>query len=598
MINDYILTESIQLIKAGNKDAARSLLEPYLLENPNNIQAWLWETELFSNDGDKIKVLEACLKQNPGEPQVIKALNFFKKRLDSTGSQPATPISSPSPYSYSSSPGYPESDVFALRQAETDFSVVEDPQPLRSAPPKKAVLPKKPIRISPVMMKVILVVLGCIVFIVAIGFYLGGGYYLNGQINQSFAVQNCADVVQQTTFVSLYPRGLFASMFTGHDQYTQCRIKLDVEQAVVAKNWEQALSLAQQYLAAYPDGPFAKNLSEQAPKYLFTWSAELIASHNYSSGIEKLKQILETYPDSPSAKPAPETIYQTYILWAKELTSKQDFKEAEPLLKTALSYFKADSARTEPIKQELVNLYVAWGDKQVELGDIENGTASYKKAGEISPGKIDVELFIARAYLRKALEISDTNNFDKALARVKEISDKAQSENIKSEANIAREKILSAYSSSTSPQATEQLTAAITLTCQGQRPELPIFGLDIENIRFGSSNAFAKLPADWAAERPGELRYVICSSETEQKIESCRYTGNHYLTRMRYVWQITLYDILTGEVASKTSLKGADPDRCPYRANFLVGSTTSRSYGKRPTADQLVAWLTKLKIAK
>ena len=82
MSSNEKLIEAIQLIRAGKKDAARAVLEPFLLDNPNHIQAWLWETELFSDEREKIKVLEVCLKQNPGNPQIIQALNFVKKRAD------------------------------------------------------------------------------------------------------------------------------------------------------------------------------------------------------------------------------------------------------------------------------------------------------------------------------------------------------------------------------------------------------------------------------------------------------------------------------------------------------------------------------------
>jgi tetratricopeptide (TPR) repeat protein len=632
MTNDDKLTEAIQLIKAGQKNAARAALEPFLLKNPNHIQAWMWETELFSSDRDKIKVLEACLKQNPGNPQVRQALAFFKKRAG-FDQPPVVPTPAPSAYS-PPPPVYPESgpasyrapapvkpvspvspfstpldwsddsedSLAALRPTATESHFVESSQPVeapRSKPvsPKKAA-PKKPLRISSKLLNAILVILGCLACLVAIGFYVGGGYYLNGQINQAFAEQNCEAVVQQASFVSLYPQGIFGSTFSGYDQYDECRIKLGVEQAAAAKNWGEALALSQQYLATYPDGPFAKSLGEQAPTFLSTWSDELIASHNFASGIEKLKQLLEAHPDSPPAQTAPETILQAYLFWARELTDKQSYKDAEYPLQSALIYFQADPGRSGQIKQELANLYLGWGNQQVQLGDIDNAIITYQKAGDIFPGQIDVALLVARAHLQKAISISKVNNFDKALDRVQEVSDTAQTENIKAEANTAREEILTAYAFSTSPQAMERLTAAIPLMCQGQRPELPIFGRDTEKIRFGLTNTLVKLPADWVAEKPGELHYVICPTETEQEIETCKYTGGYFLTRMRYVWQVTLYDLLTGEVSAKATLKGADPDGCPPRANFLVGSKVSRSYGQRPTADQIVAWLTKLKLTK
>jgi hypothetical protein len=46
MANDEVLIESIQMIKAGRKSEAQVLLEPYILANPHNIQAWMWEAVL------------------------------------------------------------------------------------------------------------------------------------------------------------------------------------------------------------------------------------------------------------------------------------------------------------------------------------------------------------------------------------------------------------------------------------------------------------------------------------------------------------------------------------------------------------------------
>ncbi len=71
MTNDEILAAAIRLIKAGKKEAARSILEPFLLKNPNHIQVWMWEAEFFPHDHDKIKVLESCLKQNPGNLEAL-----------------------------------------------------------------------------------------------------------------------------------------------------------------------------------------------------------------------------------------------------------------------------------------------------------------------------------------------------------------------------------------------------------------------------------------------------------------------------------------------------------------------------------------------
>ena len=67
---------------------------------------------------------------------------------------------------------------------------------------------------------------------------------------------------------------------------------------------------------------------------------------------------------------------------------------------------------------------------------------------------------------------------------------------------------------------------------------------------------------------------------------------------MRYVWQVTLYDILNGDKYDAKTFKGSAPEKCPPQANFQINSTVSKSFGKRPTVDEIVAWLDELKIAK
>ena len=80
MANNDALTESIRLIKAGKRAEAQLVLEPYIQDNPNNIQAWMWEAELFPADADKIKVMEICLEHNPDNPQVKRGLELLRAR--------------------------------------------------------------------------------------------------------------------------------------------------------------------------------------------------------------------------------------------------------------------------------------------------------------------------------------------------------------------------------------------------------------------------------------------------------------------------------------------------------------------------------------
>jgi tetratricopeptide (TPR) repeat protein len=609
MTNDDLLTKAIQLIKAGETEAARAILEPFLVKNPNHIQAWMWEAELFARDRDKIRVLEACLKFNPGQPQVTKALTFLKGRSASSD-RPSVPVpgsqvfSAPPPDKFTP-PVYPYPDVydsyekfdpvpeapkpsldFLYKESYTESPVTPLPPAASKTGPKTKSKPR-----NPMLMNAIIVVAACIAVTAAAGMYLGGGSYLSSQIVQSFAQQDCTVVVGYSAFVSLYPEGIFGTMFAGHDQYDECRLKVAAEHALAAKNWEVVVSSAREYLDAYPQGVFAGSMREQAPQCLWSWSQELIENGDYGNGIEKLVQLAEGYPDSPPAQTARDTIQQTYVLWITDLIGTQNFTGAEQHSLAALSYFETDPARAEPIKQILIQVYIDWGNSQVQLGDLENGILHYQKAEGISPDTVDVDLLIAQAKFQAALAVADTGNYEMALTRIREVTDAAPADNVKAEAEAALVTVLTSYSMSTSVQAMDRMSAAITQTCQGQRPELPLFGRDPEKVRFGLTDFRAVLPPEWAAERPAEMHYVICIEESADELETCRYTGNNFLIRMRYVWKVSLYKMLDGTRHSTRTLRGTSPDQCPPRAVLQVNSNTHRSYGGRPSVDAILDWL-------
>jgi hypothetical protein len=125
MPTDDDLTKAIQLIKAGRKPEAQLVLEPYIQAYPQNIQAWMWETELFPNDCDKIRVLEICLEHNPDHQQVMRALAMLQAR---SGDKPVVATPAPPPPFYSTSTVQVEPS-YNFQRAPVE-RVIEKPAPL------------------------------------------------------------------------------------------------------------------------------------------------------------------------------------------------------------------------------------------------------------------------------------------------------------------------------------------------------------------------------------------------------------------------------------------------------------------------------------
>jgi thioredoxin-like negative regulator of GroEL len=67
------LEEAAALIKAGKIVEAQEILHPFIRANPQNVDAWLLETETWNTAG-KLRVLEICLEHNPGNARAQQAL--------------------------------------------------------------------------------------------------------------------------------------------------------------------------------------------------------------------------------------------------------------------------------------------------------------------------------------------------------------------------------------------------------------------------------------------------------------------------------------------------------------------------------------------
>lgn len=74
------IKQAIYLINQGRKREAQSILTELIRSNPQEITAWFWYVETLDALEKRIQLLETCLKQNPGNPQVTKALEMLRAK--------------------------------------------------------------------------------------------------------------------------------------------------------------------------------------------------------------------------------------------------------------------------------------------------------------------------------------------------------------------------------------------------------------------------------------------------------------------------------------------------------------------------------------
>lgn len=89
------LNNAIQLIREGRREEARKILELILRSEPGNIQAWFWCVETYSSLEKRIQVLELCLEINPGNAQVMQALQKLRSQRPAQNAVTPPPVQPP-----------------------------------------------------------------------------------------------------------------------------------------------------------------------------------------------------------------------------------------------------------------------------------------------------------------------------------------------------------------------------------------------------------------------------------------------------------------------------------------------------------------------
>lgn len=81
-MSSKMLYEAIALIREGKLDEARRMIFEIIRSEPTNEMAWMWLAETLSSDSDRMKVLQACLLENPSSKITNMAIEKLKEKMD------------------------------------------------------------------------------------------------------------------------------------------------------------------------------------------------------------------------------------------------------------------------------------------------------------------------------------------------------------------------------------------------------------------------------------------------------------------------------------------------------------------------------------
>jgi hypothetical protein len=123
------LQDAIHLIKQGKKQDARGILEGLLRSDPKEAANWFWYAETLETPEQRVKVLELCLKANPGNPQAEKALAILRAKIAS----PAPPTESKPAFDWDALESAPVEPAQEGPEGESQFSWETQPKSISRA---------------------------------------------------------------------------------------------------------------------------------------------------------------------------------------------------------------------------------------------------------------------------------------------------------------------------------------------------------------------------------------------------------------------------------------------------------------------------------
>jgi len=458
--------------------------------------------------------------------------------------------------------------------------------------------------------------------------------------------RNCESVLSlDTIYKKIYPAIIRDSSFSGEvgecEQVTQARSN---EQN---GNWQAAYDSYLAYSKTYPSGLYVMEAYEQSAFVLMSLAKDQAGQENYADALTSLNLIITNYPDLKTSEEALAFVPSVYSSWGADLREAESFDIAErvfndfrswiqtnqkPELETdaleelartyldwglALQFRKEYDAalvkfdmaanldpRLPPdivaeARSDQRKLYVAWGNELMEQGKFDAAIETFRMGVSRSDGNNEdgVSGALMVGYIRWAEVYVKDEDFEGALEKLAAAGDAAISDELKETLNEALDETYLEFSKSSGIQAQRAMRAALIAVCdRHKKPDLPIFGLSEEAVRFGIYGVDAELPDDLTPQTPGEMHYIACVEEGNNPVDTrqyrqivLRFAGGYYYRivtqyRAELLWYVSLFKTDTlEEVGEKTFTGGTPP---PFE-----DSGGTYFYGPPPDVEDVAGWL-------
>ncbi|HKI54384.1 MAG TPA: hypothetical protein VJ987_09675, partial [Anaerolineales bacterium] len=295
---------------------------------------------------------------------------------------------------------------------------------------------------------------------------------------------------------------------------------------------------------------------------------------------------------------------QTYLAWGLDLQSQEKFAEAKAKFDMAISTDPDPFSGSGPAAQakaSQVDLYTQWGNYLIGQKDFANAMDRYETAASLTEDQSKANDLIANGYVQWAAELSDEEDFLGALVLLDFAKERSTTDAAKALVDDARSDLYFAFSKSDGSQAQKAIENAVRIACVHHiQPSLPIFGLDVENVRVGVHGTDDQLPESVAATTPASLLFVFCVEENTKlvgtltlPISTTMFGGGPGTVQItyanyQYIWNVVLREVSTGEEVTAFVIEGEEPAEL---IPFNIDVTTYSYFGSKPDIADLVDFI-------
>ncbi|HJS20236.1 MAG TPA: hypothetical protein VJ785_15925, partial [Anaerolineales bacterium] len=393
-----------------------------------------------------------------------------------------------------------------------------------------------------------------------------------------------------------YPNGLYVEEAHQHSALALMNI---IKDQAEQKKYDEAIANLSLIDSSYSDTDVSAEASSLLPLVYTSWGADLRESGDF----ERAEQVFNDFKTWSQNKQKPEAetsaqseLAKTYVAWGLALQSQKRYEDALARLDMAVSLDPASQA-----VEAKRDLYIEWGNDLLGQGEFPAAIEKFELAVSLADDQNgnDARDALANGYIQWASDLRADEDFLGALERLQVAKETAATDDMQQSVDTALGETYAAFSNSTGPQARQAMRDVLKRICEDEDvPDLPIFGLDKDSMRFGIYGVDDKLPENLAAKTPGEMHYIACIATENEVIESrhSRYIvqrvarGYFFVNiqqfRTRLLWNISLLKTDTAEKIAETTVKGGMPPPFPPE-----GTDAGTYYFGPPPLAELSEWL-------